>query len=346
LLYDSSKRIVKIQLDCTLITIEQKEVKQFMKSRAVFFLGNRKLELREIEVPDPEDDEIQVKTVVNGICMMEVWQYNLKDPNWKDALLPGHEGVGVVIKVGRKVATLKEGDYVWTGPSSWSEYLNLKEENAIKLNCSSENAKDYIIEPLSCAVTAAAYLNAYPGDRVILFGAGYMGLLLTQLLARYPLSELIVVDMKKGNLELAKAYGATETIHIGTPEAQERLAELEEKPFDITIEGSGAEQALTLCTKLARSGGKLGIYAWHHDARTVDTSDWHWKGLQVLNVAPGITSNDLPLRQFYAANKLISSGIVNQADLFTHHYSLNDVERAMNESTLRGDGFIKSLLVF
>lgn len=317
-----------------------------MKSKAVYFLGNRQLELREIEVSDPDGDEIQIKTLVNGICMMEVWQYNLKEPFWKDALLPGHEGVGVVTKVGRKVKGLTEGDYVWTGGSSWSEHLNLKEENAIKLNCTAENVEAYVIEPLSCAVTAAAYLNAYPGDRVILFGAGYMGLLLTQLLARSPLSELIVVDLKRENLELAKAYGATETIQIGTPGAQERLAELEKNPFDITIEGSGAEQALTMCTKLARSGGKLGIYAWHHDPRTVDTSAWHWKGLQVLNLAPGITSDDLPNRQFYAAEKLISAGIVSQAALFTHRYALDDVERAMNESTLRGEGFIKSMLVF
>ncbi|MFD2328022.1 zinc-binding dehydrogenase [Cohnella sp. GCM10020058] len=317
-----------------------------MKSRAVYFRGNRQLELREIEVPDPNEDEIQVKTLVNGICMMEVWQYNLKEPYWKEGILAGHEGVGLVTKAGRKVNGLKEGDYVWTGNSSWSERLNLKEGHAVKLNCTPENAENYVIEPLSCAVTAAAYLNVYPGDRVILFGAGYMGLLLTQLLARSPLSELIVVDLKKENLELAASFGATETIQMGEPGAEERLAQLEAHPFDITIEGSGAEQALASCTKLARAGGKVGIYAWHHQHRTVDTSAWHTKGLQILNVAPGITSNDMPYRQFYAAEKLIRAGVVRQDVLFTHRYSLDDVERAMNESTLRGQGFIKSMLVF
>jgi threonine dehydrogenase-like Zn-dependent dehydrogenase len=313
-----------------------------MQSRAVYFAGNRELDVRLIEVPDPEDDEVQAKSVMNGICMMEVWQYNLPDKN--EPFIAGHEGVGIVTKVGKSVSLFKEGDYIYA--PKWSEHQNVKASEVIKLHCRPDTVEDFLIEPVSCAVTATAYIQIYPGDRVILFGAGYMGLLLNQLLGKSPLSELIVVDLKEENLRLAHEFGATETLRFGTPEYERRISELEANPLDIAIEASGAASALELCTKLTRKGGKLAIYSWHHHPRTVDTSMWHSRGLKVLNVAPGITANDLPRRQFHAAERLIRAGMVRQSPLLTHRYSLEQAERAMRESTERKDGFIKSVFVF
>jgi threonine dehydrogenase-like Zn-dependent dehydrogenase len=313
-----------------------------MLSKVVYFAGNQELDVRLIEVPEPGDDEVQAKSLMNGICMMEVWQYNLPDKS--ESFIAGHEGIGIVTKVGKNVSLFREGDYIYA--PKWSEYQNIKASAAIKLRCRPDNIEEFIIEPASCAVTAAAYINVYPGDRVILFGAGYMGLLLNQLLGKSPISELVVVDLKEENLQLARGYGATETLRFGTPEFERRIAELETNPVDVAIEGSGAAAALDLCTKLTRSGGKLAIYAWHHHPRTVDTSVWHTRGLKVLNVAPGITSNDLPHRQFHAAERLVHAGVIRQSPLITHRYTLEQADRAMRESTERKDRFIKSVFVF
>lgn len=313
-----------------------------MKSLAVYFSGNRELEIGEIDVSDPGQDEVQVRTLVNGICMMEVWQFNV--PEKGRPFMAGHEGVGIVAKVGREVKNLKEGDYIYA--PKWSQYQNVKAADAIKLSCSPDNLEDYLVEPVSCAVTTTAYLDTYPGDRVIVFGAGYMGLLLIQLLAKSPVSELIVVDLKQKNLDLARQFGATETIRLHSPEGEARLEHLADHLLDITIEGSGAAAALDLCTRLTRPGGKLGIYAWHHHPRTVDTDMWHVRGLKVLNVAPSIALDDLPYRQFRAAERLIRAGVIRQQPMITHRYRLQEAMRAMDESTVRGEGFIKSVLVF
>lgn len=312
-----------------------------MKSKAVFFTGNKNAEVREIDVPDPGNDEIQVKTISNGICMFEVWLYNNKNDN--SAELVGHEGIGVVTKVGHNVKEVKEGDYVST--SKWSEYTNIHRADIIKASCKHQDAELHIIEPVSCAVNAVSHMNIYPGEKAIVFGAGYMGLLLIQLLKHSPLSELVVVDMKDSNLELAFRYGATRVINLAKG-GEKELEEMEAQAFDLCYEASGARSALEECTRLTRAGGKIGIYSWHHEPRRIDTSEWHVKGLHVLNVSPAMNANQREGMAFKAADRLMSAGKVRQDELLTHSYTLEEIQQAMGESTKREGNFIKSFLRF
>ncbi|HEY8803680.1 MAG TPA: zinc-binding dehydrogenase [Clostridium sp.] len=312
-----------------------------MKTRAVFFTDVKKLEIREIDLPDPGPNQVQAKSIVNGICMFEVWKYTSGDFNRND--IPGHEGVGIVTKVGKDVTWVKEGDYVST--NQWSEYSNIDVTTGIKLSCNPSNEGIHLVEPLSCAINAYSHTDIYPGNKVIVFGAGYMGLLLIQLLGHAPLHSLVVVDAKAENLELAKAYGATEVINITVPGANERLEELKDQ-FDIAYEASGAKSALDWCTKLSKYGGSIGLYAWHHEPRLMDTSTWHYKGTKILNVSPPITTNERLFRSFEASDLLMSCGKVSQENLITHRYKFDDIEKAMQESVARGDGFIKSLIEF
>lgn len=59
-----------------------------------------------------------------------------------------------------------------------------------------------------------------PGDRVLVLGAGYMGLLNVIGLAHSPVSELVVTDIKEKNLELARSFGATHIINSGTDQGR------------------------------------------------------------------------------------------------------------------------------
>jgi aryl-alcohol dehydrogenase len=68
-------------------------------------------EVRNLTVDDPRDDEIIVRIVASGICHTDVSAQNQVIPFPLPALL-GHEGAGIVERVGRGVSTLKEGDHV------------------------------------------------------------------------------------------------------------------------------------------------------------------------------------------------------------------------------------------
>lgn len=315
-----------------------------MKTLSAFFEGNRRVYLREEELPDPRYNEIQVKTLYNGICMAEVYKY--RDLTFPEPMRPGHEGIAVVTKVGSEVRDVREGDLVTA--TYWARDLNLAEGTYLPLGAVPEAAlRTHLVEPLSCIVTAVDELHLYPGDRVAVFGAGYMGLLLIQLLRRCPISRLTVVDMKEQNLALARKFGATETILLGTEDGEARLAELaEEMPFDAAYECSGAQAALTWCEKLLGKAGKLGVYGWHHGARQVDGHIWHTRGLSLFNVSPWIIYHKKAMTPFLAAHRLMQEGLIDQRELVTHEYAFEDIERAMEESTARQGGFLKSVLRF
>ena len=315
-----------------------------MKSLTAFFEGSKNLYLREIDLPDPQHDEIQAKTICNGICMAEIYKYN--DVFFPEPMLPGHEGVGVVTKVGKDVTNVREGDLVTT--TTWGEYVNMPMDKYIPLQpMTQEQMKKHLVEPVSCVVTAADQLHLYPGESVVLFGAGYMGLLLVQLLRRYPLRRLTVADIKEENLLLAKEFGATEVINSGTAEGIARLEELERtEPFEVAYECSGAQAAFSWCERLLDKTGRLGVYAWHHGERKFDGHLWHTRGLALYNVSPWIVNKQKFLIPWYAADRMMNSGLIDQQKLITHEYKFEDLERAMLESTARKGNFIKSILTF
>ena len=316
-----------------------------MKTAAAFFKGNKHVYLDEVDLPDPGADEIQALTYANGICMMEVWQYN--GLTFDDAMIPGHEGIGVVYKAGKNVATVKEGDLITASGWKWSKYQNIKAENVIKITKKPDDIDSFLVEPASCVVNACAHVEFYPGDRVIVFGAGYMGLLLAMALKYQPISKLTIVDIKQFNLDLAKKLtNADEFINLSEEGGRKRLEEYGSGAFEISFECSGAAEPLEWCGKLTSNGGIVGVYAWHHGKRTIDGGQWHGKGHRYLNVSPSITVNERRLRSFIGAERLMSAGMLPQKDLVTHKYALSDVERAMKESSAREGNFIKPVLIF
>jgi aryl-alcohol dehydrogenase len=78
---------------------------------AVVASAGAAFEMRDLVVDDPRDDEIVVRLVASGICHTDATAQAGGLPFPHPALL-GHEGAGVVERIGRNVSTLAEGDHV------------------------------------------------------------------------------------------------------------------------------------------------------------------------------------------------------------------------------------------
>ena len=312
-----------------------------MQAQAVYFTAPHTLEIREVEVPDPGPAEVQARCVANGICMAEVTRFSGLEPGYPTRV--GHEGVGVVTKVGRDVKGLHEGDWVRT--ASWATTENLPAPDLARLSGPPADPGVFLIEPCACVVTALYSYELTAGDRVLVMGAGFMGLLNVQALAHSPLAELVVTDVKPANLALAREYGATEVINSATPEGAARLEELQQQPFDLVVEAAGVEATIQQAGRLTRGGGRLSIFAWHHQPRTVDMGLWHLRGLKVLNSAPGI-GTDHRVNVMQRAVWLLERGVFDCRKLVTHRHAFTDVEAAMKVAVERPGDYIKGVLLF
>jgi len=312
-----------------------------MQGRAAFITGPYTVEIREVEVPDPGPDQVQVQCVANGICMAEVSVFTGAEPRYPAPA--GHEGVGIVTKVGREVKDLKEGDWVATG--RWATVENLPAAGLARLSRPPADPATFLIEPCSCIVTALYSYDLTAGDRVLILGAGFMGLLNVQALAHSPLAELVVSDVKAHNLALAQEFGATEVINAATADGQVRLEELQRQPFDLVVEAAGVEETIQMAGSLTRSGGRLAIFAWHHTPRTVDMGLWHTRGLKVLNSAPGI-GRDHNVNKMQRAVALLERGVFNLDRLVTHRHAFSEVREALELAAERPEGYVKGVLLF
>ncbi len=116
-----------------------------MKTKAAVLWGlNEDWKIEEVELGDPVAGEVQVRLAASGMCHSDehirMGDIQLVEPGgWP--FIGGHEGAGVVTKVGQGVSTLKEGDHVVLGfipscgrcPSCASGHSNLCDNGATLL---------------------------------------------------------------------------------------------------------------------------------------------------------------------------------------------------------------------
>jgi len=104
------------------------------------------------------------------------------------------------------------------------------------------------VEPLSCVVYAMQRARPAPGDNVLLFGAGPMGCLLTQVLAHNGASQVVVVDRAESRLALASRLGAHHTILVedSRPDTQPdtRALQLAPRGYDFVIDATGVPEVV------------------------------------------------------------------------------------------------------
>ena len=215
-----------------------------MKAAVVKEFG-KPLVIQEVPIPEPRDGEVLVKIEACGVCHTDLhavdgdWPVK---PNLKalgsGGFIPGHEGVGFVVKVGKGVTHIKEGDAVgipWLYSAcghcehcmaGWETLCEKQDNGGYSVNGGfAEYAiadANYVgilqkdvnflnIAPILCAgVTVYKGLKvteARPGQWVAISGIGGLGHLAVQYAKAMGLN-VAAIDVSDDKLELAKKYGA------------------------------------------------------------------------------------------------------------------------------------------
>lgn len=281
------------------------------------------------------DDEIEVEAVLGSICTHEVSLYkgDLTHPRYP--MVPGHEAVHRVVKVGKNVTHLKPGDYAaccWY-MGQWSRKLIGPAKYAFKLPDNIDDPANWVIEPAASIVNAACYMDIKPGDRVLLVGAGFMGLLMIQLIHGYPMSEFVVCDIKESSRALAITCGARQAIHPDELEGE----------FDKVIECSGSQSGLDLAVSHCGMAGDIYLFGWHRTSRTIDFKTEHLRGHRLIHTSPHIDYEKEYSRYWPKTIKLFEAGIFDLRPLISHKYAAEDIAQAMVDSVKREEGFVKSV---
>ncbi len=247
------------------------------------------LVIDEVEIPEPGGEQVVVKIAVCGLCATDIHSYEGESIQGRRyPFHPGHEIAGVIYAVGNSVTNVAVGDRVvvdplypcekcefcrankqnhclqvktlgTTGPGGFSDYTVVPAKNVYKLNKISFNEAAFA-EPLSTVLYGSARAEIKLGDRILINGAGPIGLLHLQVALISGCSEVWVTDLKDQKLDKAQKFGASGVILASRPGADEQLKTIAQNGFDVIIDCTGVPGVIERSLNYLKNAGRLLIF--------------------------------------------------------------------------------------
>jgi 2-desacetyl-2-hydroxyethyl bacteriochlorophyllide A dehydrogenase len=234
--------------------------------QAVVFSEPEKMEVTTVPDPTCGPDDVIVRVAACGICGTDLHIFH--DEYYSTfPLIAGHEFCGVIAEVGKNVRDHRPGERVCVDPNlycgecsfcrnlqanqclnlkavgvdrdgAFAEYVAVPARACYRLPDTLSDTQGAFVEPVSCVIQAMTRLRLWPGDEALIFGAGPMGLLLTQAMRHSGASRVVVVEKQAQRLELASRLGATATVLAG-PDQDKELLEMAPLGFAVVIDATG-----------------------------------------------------------------------------------------------------------
>jgi len=325
---------------------------------AVLYEINKPLILEEIEVPNPDLGQVLIKVMSSGICHTQL--DNVKGKYGADPYLPhllGHEGAGIVEKIGPGVTHVAPGDHVilsWIQGPGFNSKTPLYTKGAQKINAgpvttfneytvASENRVTKIKDDITfdvasiigCAVSTGlgAVLNeskVQPGASVAVFGIGGIGLNIVQGSALVNALKIIAVDVYDTKLATAQKFGATHLINAKKEDPVKKIKELTDgKGVDYAFESAGLKETMEQAYQAACNTGLINLVGnpAYNEKICIDAAQTHY-GKKLIGGHGGHTRPDVDFARYIS---LYKAGKLKIDELITHRYPLEEVNKAIED---------------
>jgi L-iditol 2-dehydrogenase len=308
-----------------------------------------RIELQEVPEPQPAPREAIVQIEAVGVCGSDTAYYGhgrIGDWVVDGPLILGHEVAGRVVAVGDEVTQVAVGDRVAIEPGrpcrdcedcmagryhlcsrleflatppydgALVQRLAMDERNLFVVPDSMSFEEAALCEPLSVGIWACRRAGLQPGDRVLVSGAGPVGVLAAQVARALGASAVTVTDVSEFRLEKARSLGF----------AVERSGEVPEGPgheeFDVQLECSGAPGVLAQGLWRLRNAGRAAMVGMPKQDVSLPLSR-----LNVKEITIGLVNRYA--HTWPIAIALVASGRVNVTAIVTHRFGLEGTEEAL-----------------
>lgn len=326
-----------------------------MKALVYYDVGKKIWEEKKIPEIQTSTDVI-VRILKTTICGTDLHIMKGNVATVTKGRILGHEGVGVIEKIGSSVTNFLEGDTVliscitscgkcyfckkgflghcadggWilgnTIDGCQAEYVLIPHaDNSlyhVPKNVDIESLvmlSDILPTGLEVGVMEG---KVQFGSIIAIVGAGPVGLaaLLTSQL--YSPDEMIMIDLDDNRLEISKSLGATQVINNKDGTAVEQIMQMTRgKGVDVAIEAIGTPSGWYMCEDMVSAGGNIAMLGVHGKSVTLHLERM-WKKNFTLT-AGLVHTTTIPMLM-----KAVQSGKINPKKLISHHFKLSEMERA------------------
>lgn len=251
---------------------------------AAVYRGEHTVVVEEIPVPGIEPEQVLFEISHCGICgsdlhlMMEDWG--------TPGMRGGHEFSGVVVAVGADVEGWAPGDRavggptpgcgrcrhcrdgrtnlcaerqsgIGTGPAGYARYTTIDAERLFRIPPDLALRTAALVEPVAVALRGVRRGATRPGEKVLVTGAGPIGLLTVAVLRAEGITDITVSEPGERRRDLAARVGASTVVTPDQLPAPAMPTEIVAEPYQLAIECSGRADAMEASLANLDRAGRL-----------------------------------------------------------------------------------------
>lgn len=309
--------------------------------------------LAQVEMPHVAPGEVKVDVAYAGICGSDMHIIHGQNAFVRFPRVTGHEFSGVVREVGEGVENLKVGDRVCIDPviscgtcypcrinrpnvctrlqvigvhrdGGFSEQVCVPADNAHRLPDSMSLSHAALVEPYTIALNVLDRMQPEPGDSLLIYGAGVIGLTLVQMARALGMTDITVTDVLDTRLEAARALGASRTLNGKDVDVEATMRELTQgEGVPLIVDAACIPALMPQMVRLASPAGRIGLLGFN----TVPSD---LVQLEMIKKELTLVGSRLNNRKFPKVIELIASGKLQVRELISHRVSFDDMPGAID----------------
>jgi len=269
--------------------------------------------------------------------------------------VPGHEFAGEIVELGRDVTRWRVGDRVAVDPlvpcdrcrncrrghrnlcpqiaaygadldGGAAELAVVRAQNAHAIGDLAAPLAA-LAEPLACATLGISRARPEPEDRVLILGAGPIGLLLAAALRSKGVRDVGICDLFQDRLERAGRFGVSALYPAG-PNLAERLVDAhgpDDGRFDLVVDATGRPEVVQQGLGLLRDAGTLLVFGVCPPGSSIALDPYEVYSRQLTVLGSFSLAGTLP-----GAITTLRTSNLPLADLVSHSFSLDDAPEALS----------------
>lgn len=339
--------------------------------KAVVITKPLEYEIRELPMPEPKDNEVQIKLMAAGVCGSDMHIYKGENPNSRYPLIPGHENVGIVTKVGTACTRLKEGDHVVIDyvmrcgecyqcthnrgnvcenvlvrgsgtDGGWREYWCVEENYVYKIDDSIDWKDAALIEPLTIGEHCTSRARICEDDVVFILGTGTIGTIIAQACKLKGAKKIICCDINDSSLERSKDYGADYIINSKKQNIVDEIKKITEG-HGCTVAFDAAcfpgSLALIMQPGIVCNAGRIVPMGFCTSPENITQQMINGRELDIIGTR-------MSLNQWIPTAKKLADGKYHMDGLATTFIKFNEIEKVFNNIINPDPSVKKTVILF
>lgn len=326
--------------------------------RAAIYCGKKKIEIREMPLPEVKENDVLIKNIYSSICGTDVAVF-MNGPNTGHQVTEGgefgHETISRVVAIGKNVTDFSVGERVYPYPlyakndtkragtlGGFSEYIlipNAKRNHS--LYTIDERISDKLAsltEPFTvgCRAARRGMISCGKGEYVkgqsaVVFGCGTIGIAAAAAFSYFGMDKIMICDHSDFRLNIAKKLGFT-VCNTATESFREKSKEFfgtaqslngETSDIDCWLDAAGAESILNDFISYGKFESRFVSVAVNNKTRNINLLHMTYAQQSIIG-SGGYMPEDV-----VDVQKIMSCGKWDFESIITHEFPLEEIENAV-----------------